>query len=361
MRRLQPIAWVLCLILICPINAFALPEEVEDALPPEARELLESTAQSEGGVPDLAEGLVNLWNTLCGQIGTLFRRNIGGAVTLLGIVLLCSLAEDCCKAGDGSRVLPVVPAAGAAAITMTAVGDLQSMMGVGVDAIEQLAVFSKALLPTLMAAVAAGGGAVSAGMRHVAAVFVTDVLITLIRELLLPLVYVYAATSAAAAFVAGKRLGSIAKAIRKGTGWLLSGILVLYTGYLTLAGAAASSADRLALQVTKTAMGALPVVGSIISQAADTVVSGASLLKSTVGIAGTLAVLAMCLMPVLDLAIQYLLYKVTAFLSSTLGSEELVELIDNLGGAFGLILGMTGTCATLLLISTITSIMVVTG
>ena len=48
MRRLQPIVWALCLILIYPVNAFALPEEVEDALPPEARELLESTSQSEG-------------------------------------------------------------------------------------------------------------------------------------------------------------------------------------------------------------------------------------------------------------------------------------------------------------------------
>ena len=69
----------------------------------------------------------------------------------------------------------------------------------------------------------------------------------------------------------------------------------------------------------------------------------------------------LCLLPVLRLAVRYLLYKITAFLAGTLGNPALTGLIDNLGGAFGLVLGMTGACAVLLLISTITSVMVVTG
>ena len=69
--------------------------------------------------------------------------------------------------------------------------------------------------------------------------------------------------------------------------------------------------------------------------------------------------LATCLTPFLRMAMQYLLYKVTAFLAGTAGSGVLVELIQALGSAFGLVLGMVGACAVLLLISITSSVSVV--
>ena len=73
-----------------------------------------------------------------------------------------------------------------------------------------------------------------------------------------------------------------------------------------------------------------------------------------------LAILAACAYPFLQLGIQYLLYKLSAFLASVIGTPGLCKLIDGLGGAFGLVLGMTGSCALLLLISVLSSVAVVT-
>ena len=105
--------------------------------------------------------------------------------------------------------------------------------------------------------------------------------------------------------------------------------------------------------------GTVPVVGGIISQASGSVLAGAGLLKNSLGVLGLLAVLATCLTPFLRMAVQYLLYKVTAFLAATAGNGTLVELIDALGSAFGLVLGMVGSCALLLLISITSSVSVV--
>ena len=74
---------------------------------------------------------------------------------------------------------------------------------------------------------------------------------------------------------------------------------------------------------------------------------------------GGLAVLAICLTPFLTMAVQYLLYKLAAFLAGTMTEGPLEELIDALGSAFGLMLGMTGSCALLLLISITSSVSVV--
>ena len=63
-----------------------------------------------------------------------------------------------------------------------------------------------------------------------------------------------------------------------------------------------------------------------------------------------------CAYPFLQLGAQYLLYKLTAFLAGAVGAPGLCRLIDGLGGAFGLILGMTGSCAVLLLVSILASV-----
>ena len=95
--------------------------------------------------------------------------------------------------------------------------------------------------------------------------------------------------------------------------------------------------------------GVVPVVGGIIAEASETVLAGASVLKGTIGVFGLLGVLALCAYPFLQLGIQYLLYQLTRFLASVIGSPELCAVIKGLGGAFGLILGMVGSCALVLL------------
>ena len=77
------------------------------------------------------------------------------------------------------------------------------------------------------------------------------------------------------------------------------------------------------------------------------------------GVALLLAVLAICLTPFITMAVQYLLYKLAAFLAGTVTQEPLADLIGALGSAFGLMLGMTGSCALALLISIISSVSVV--
>ena len=353
--------WLLLLAIVFPVwaNAAALPDEVTDALPQQAEELLDELHTENVDHHTLSDGGRLLWEKACGSLQSIVSNSIASAVQLLCVVLLCSVADECFRATENSRVGHVVPLLGALAITTITAGNMRSLIGMGVEVLEQLDVFSKALLPTLAAAVAASGGIVSAGVKQVATVFFAEVLISLIRNVLLPLVYCYIATAAAAAMLPEQKLEYISKGISKGITWLLAGSLVLFTGYLTLSGAVAGSSDALTVQLTRSAIGAaIPVVGNIINDATVSVLTGAQVLKNSIGVVGMLAVLAVCLLPFLHLGVQYLLYKLTAFLAGTMGPEILMKLIDALGSAFGLVLGMTGTSALLLLISVASSVAV---
>lgn len=359
---MKKVLFCLTLLLLCLDCAWAaeLPDSVKDAVPPEAADILPEMDTS-ASHETLWQGLGDLWHSACAYVRTALETQASGAALLLGVVLLCSLAESCLAAADSPCVPRYVSVAGALAITLVAAGDFRRMMGLGVETMSQLEVFSKALLPTLSAAVAASGGIVSASVRQVATIFFVDLLLSLIRGLLLPLVYFYVAAAAADAMLPGRRLAGISRAIRKGTVWLLTGALALFTLYLTVSGAAAGSADTVTARLARSAVGVLPVVGSILADAADSVLAGAGAVKNTVGAAGLLAVLAVCLLPLVRLGVQYLVYKAAAFLAGILGAEQLTGLIDALGGAFGLIFGMTGACGLLLLISISSALGVVTG
>lgn len=341
--------------LVAPAWGAELPREVRDALPAAAEEITEELEDP----ASLSEGLSRLWDWALGYVEEAVRQSIGGGVVLLAAAVLCALTEECMDAAGGK--VHFVPMAGALAITLAAAGSVKTMMGLGQETVEELNTFSKALLPTLSAAVAASGGIVSASVRQVATIFFVDLLLSLIRGLLLPLVYFYVAAVAADAMLPQRRLAGISRAIRKGTVWLLTGALALFTLYLTVSGAAAGSADTVTARLARSAVGVLPVVGSILADAADSVLAGAGAVKNTVGAAGLLAVLAVCLLPLVRLGVQYLVYKAAAFLAGILGAEQLTGLIDTLGGAFGLIFGMTGACGLLLLISISSALGVVTG
>ena len=188
-------------------------------------------------------------------------------------------------------------------------------------------------------------------------VFLVDLLLNLISGVLMPLVYLYIGVLTASACMADGRLAVLADGLKKSTVWILTTALLAFTLYLSVAKVISGSVDTAAVRVAKTTIsGVIPVVGGIIADASETILAGAGLLKNTIGIFGMLGILCVCALPFLRLGIQYLLYKAVAFLSAVVGVESLQKLIGGLGGAFGLVLGMTGASALLLLVSVLSSV-----
>lgn len=288
------------------------------------------------------------------------KGSVRSCVILLAVALLCGLA-DSMKLG-GSEGFPLLPVVAALAVTGVAVSDVSALVGMGKESMEQMGMFSKVLLPTAAMATAASGAPAAAAAKHMATILFSDFLITIINNILLPLTYAYLAAMVAWAAVGNegvKRLGGCLKSI---VTMVLSMTVLAFTGYLTVSGAIAGSADATTVKAAKfTVSNMVPVVGSALSDAAETLLAGASILRSAVGVFGMLAVLAICLLPFLHLGAHYLAYKVTAALTSTVADSRLVGLIEAIGGAFGLVLGMTGSCAMVLMVSMISTISMAVG
>ena len=349
------ICLLLCLLaLTVEARAAEVPKDVTDALPEQSEELMEDTDASDA--QGFAAGVSRILEKMGGKAGDILRQRVRGAASILLVVVLCG-AIDGFSQGTGGKAAAFLPMAGALSVTLLTAGSLDSLIGLGAETIGQLDTFSKALLPTLAAAMAASGQVSTAAFQQVTTVFLVDLLMDLINGLLLPLVYLYIGVLTASACLSESSLPALAEGLKKAVTWLLATALVAFTVYLSVARVIAGAADGATVKVAKAAIsGAVPVVGSIIAETAETVLAGAGMLKNTIGVFGTLAILAACAYPFLQLGVQYLLYKLTAYLASAVGAPGLCKLIDGLGGAFGLVLGMTGSCAVLLLVSVLSSV-----
>ena len=83
------------------------------------------------------------------------------------------------------------------------------------------------------------------------------------------------------------------------------------------------------------------------------------LLTALLGVLGVFSVLALCLAPLLHLAVQYLFYQLAAFFSAVTGADPLCKFLEQLSSAFSLMLAMTAGGAFLLLVSFLIAMMMV--
>lgn len=232
-------------------------------------------AEGYGVEPDvrLDRGLSNLFSDALDQVGALVRGCAATGLKLLAVVLLCAMAEGVYGGGkkDG---LQAVEIAGALAITALTMTDMAAMIGMGRDTIGRMDVFAGVLLPVMAVLTAATGGVTAAAVRQGATVLFSQVLITAMDKLLIPLVYAYVAVSCAHAAVGNPGLKKLAGLLKSGATFFLTAILLAFVGYLTASGAIAGSVDASAVKAAKLAISrVIPVVGGILADASETVLA----------------------------------------------------------------------------------------
>ena len=349
---------ILLLVMTVSVQAAEIPEELTEALPEGTEELLEDVDPSD--ITGFADGVGKILVRVRGKVEDTLHRQVRGAASVLLVVVLCGAVESFAQsAGKEGRIF--LPMVGGMSIVLLTAGSMDSLIGLGTQTIGELQNFSKVLLPALAAATAASGGLTTATFQQVTTVFLVDLLLSLIDGLLIPLTYLYIGVLTASACLSENRLSAVAEGLKKVITWMLTTVLLAFTVYLSAARVITGSVDGATVRVAKSAIaGVVPVVGGIIAEASETVLAGAGLLKSTIGVFGMLAILAACAYPFLQLGVQYLLYKGTAVLSAAVGAPSLCRLINGLGGVFGLVLGMTGACAMLLLVSVLSCVAAVT-
>lgn len=337
---MKQIILVLCLVaaLALPASASAIvapevPDDVQQLMPPEDLDLGQRLSYlfSEGwrgAQPAVASGAKMCAKVLCALLLLAFLRQFEGAsrrvVDMAGVFIICGLLLD----------------------------STGSVIQTGAYTVEQISQYGKLLLPVMTAALASQGGSLTAASLYAATALFDAVICGLICSVLLPMVSIILVLSAVAAATADDMLKKLRDLLKQLMSWSLKLMLYVFTGYISLSGIISGTADQTAIKAAKlTISGMVPVVGSILSDASETVLVGASIAKNAVGIYGLLGIIAVTIVPFLTVGINYLMLKFVSAVSPTFAPKSLTELLQDFSTAMGFVLAMTGSVCLIQMIS----------
>ncbi len=229
-----------------------------------------------------------------------------------------------------------------------------TLIQLGVETITEMGEYGKLLVPVMTGALAAQGGVTSAGALFTATTFFSTLLTSLITKLAIPMLYVYFCLSLISGIAGEEMIEKFQAFLKWLITWSMKIVLYTFTGFMSITGVVSGTADASAIKAVKlTLSGAVPVVGGVISEASETILVSAGVLKNAAGVYGILALIAVCIGPFIKIGAQYLLLKLTAGICTVFGTKREVKLLSDISGGMGLLLAMTGVVCLLLLVSTV--------
>ena len=128
-------------------------------------------------------------------------------------------------------------------------------------------------------------------------------------------------------------------------------LLTIFVGVLSIEGTLGSSVDGITAKTAKAAVSSfIPVVGKVLGDAVDTVIGCSAILKNAIGIVGVIVVIAICITPILKLAIITIIYHLTAALCEPIADSKIVSLISQMADTFKILLAILCSISVMLII-----------
>ncbi len=346
------------IILICIFFQISFAFDYSNILTDSKSEILDSLPNNSAHIISQTDDIETCLQELLNGINT--KSFITSSIRSLSKMLIVIMLGGICAGFQKNSDLPVVTIATALAMTSVLFSDLQGILFLCTQTLEQISVFSNTMLPVMAGAITLSGAPITASATQSITMLALSLIIDFISSVLVPAICAYIAIITVNAALSHDLLDNLGQFIKWITTGSLKLILTIFIAYLSISGAISGSVDAVALKTAKFAVsGSVPVVGGIISDATESMLAGMVTIKNSLGIIGLLGVVAICIIPFLQVGINYLIFKAGTAAFSPICSPPIRKLMTGIGDSLGLMLGMLGTCSAILFFELVFSILMV--
>ena len=338
MKRFFTLSLLLFLLMAIPNRAYA-----QQLQPPvvtgEAGELMPQERDS------FESGLQSMLQKVLPAAYAQFREALRVGLAIFSCVFLVSFF-------DGYASVALI--AGAVCITTLMLHSSQALIGLALDTVTEISEYSKLFLPVMAAATSARGSVTSATALCAGTSFFTAFLSSILRRVMIPVLYFFLAAAVANCALGEAALKKIRDQLKKLSAWFLKTVLTIFLTYMSITGAVTGTADKTAVKAAKAAISTVvPVIGKTLADASEALLLSTDLVKNSIGLYGIFAFIAIFLSPFFRIGAQYLVLKATAVICDVIGCKRLTELVEDFSSAMGLLLGMIGSMCALSIIGTV--------
>ncbi len=242
-----------------------------------------------------------------------------------------------------------------ACFTLTAIAVsrlVAEAVGYGAEVVGELTDFITKICPVITILLVSSGSAASAGSFYPVLSASVYAVSAVIDKCIIPLVYLSAILGIVNNLSTRVQLVNLNNLIKSFSKWILTAVLTVFTGITAIYGFSVPVLDAVSLKALKFTVGScVPVVGGLMADTVETVLSGAKLMKNAVGTAGIISVVAICLVPVIKLAAIILMLRLAAAAAEPLCDKRISSMISDIISPVTTVFSMVIASAMLFIIS----------
>ena len=219
------------------------------------------------------------------------------------------------------------------------------------EAVGNMISFIQLLFPLLMTLMLASGSVVSVNLVQPIILFIINLISNIFQSIIIPIILVGTALAIVSKISDRIQIDKLSKFLKSSSVWVIGILLTIFVGVLSIEGTLGSSVDGITAKTAKAAVSSfIPVVGKVLGDAVDTVIGCSAILKNAIGIVGVIVVIAICITPILKLAIITIIYHLTAALCEPIADSKIVSLITQMADTFKILLAILCSISVMLII-----------
>lgn len=207
------------------------------------------------------------------------------------------------------------------------------------DTIKKASDFMIVLIPVMLSILASAGSVTQAAFLDPVIIGGVNIFTLVFIRFIIPLCMISFSMHFVDGISEDFSLSNLNKLINEVIIFSIVGMMTAFIGTLTIKGISSRTLDVVTAKTVKLAVDSfIPIVGSCLSDAVTTVASYSLVLKSTIGLVGTIVIIVVTIFPIIKLTIITLMFKLTAALIEPIGDKKIVEFISKTSDALVILL-----------------------
>jgi len=294
-------------------------------------------------------GIKKVWGGILNLFAKEFKHSIRILASVAVIAIISGILTNM-QSGFGKNMQNISFFICYCAILGITLSAFSEAAGIGSRAVDDMVVFTNAIVPAMGTLLIASGSLTSAALQP-SILMAASIAGVIIKTIGIPLIYMSLALSLVSNMSDKYSVKNMADFLRKTALWFVSGSLTLFCAIIGITGFATGALDGVVGKTAKFAANTvIPVLGGILADAVDSVAGGALVIKNAAGAAGMLFVMLIMIFPIIKMGAIVLIYRLTAAVIQPVSDKRIVNSLSDMANVLSTLVGMMAAVAVAIIL-----------
>ncbi len=328
-------------------------DEIDDSLaeifPGEKLDFRECVMQIISGELELTSELFN--RLIKEQIGYAFGSCKSNLIHMLLLALMAAIFNNFSNVFQNRQISEVSFYVIYLLMIALAINSFQVVIDWVADGVNTISGFMSVFCPVYFIAVSIAKGSITAVAFYNLVLFVIYLVELIINKFLLPVIHVYIMVRVLNHLSEEDYLSKFAELLEIAVSWILKTFVAGIVGINLVQGMINPAIDTVKRSAITRGAEAIPGIGDVLGGTAEVVAGTAVLIKNGIGMTGAIICFALCVVPMIQVALIVLMYKLSAAVIQPISDKRVIGCLESVAGGCRLLLRVVFTTGLLFLLT----------